>query len=165
MCIERRNLTLQKQFLMKQTILLSIILTTLLLSCNKPKSDSDIEKWKQEIVNTEKEFADMAKKEGIPKAFISFADDNAVLMRNNALIIGKESLKTSFGKQDQGSGNVSLTWAPDFVDVSASGDLGYTYGKYEYSVTDSLGNVTLDSGIFHTVWKRQSDGSWRFVWD
>ena len=150
---------------MKPTILFSITLFTFLLSCNKSKPDRDMERWKQDIVNTEKEFADMAKKEGIPKAFISFADDNAVLMRNNTLIIGKESLKTSFEKQVQASGNVSLTWAPDFVDVSASGDLGYTYGKYEYSVTDSLGNVALDSGIFHTVWKRQPDGSWRFVWD
>lgn len=150
---------------MKQIILLFITIITLLPSCKKPKSDNDIEKWKQEIVNTEKEFADMAMKEGISKAFISFADDNAVLMRNNTLIIGKESLKTSFEKQDQRSGNVSLTWKPDFVDVSASGDLGYTYGKYEYAVTDSLGKVTLDSGIFHTVWKRQSNGSWRFVWD
>lgn len=150
---------------MKQTILLSIILIPLLLSCSKPKSENDIEKWKQEIVNTEKEFADMARIEGIPKAFISFADDNAVLMRNNTLIIGKESLKASLGEQGQGSDNVSLTWTPDFVDVSASGDLGYTYGKYKYSVTDSLGNVALDSGIFHTVWKRQSNGDWRFVWD
>jgi len=124
-----------------------------------------MERWKQEIVNTEKEFSAMAKKEGISKAFLTFADDQAVIMRNNTLIIGKESLRSSFEKQDKGSGNVSLTWVPDFVDVSASGDLGYTYGKYEYSVTDSLGNVTLDSGIFHTVWKRQLDGSWRFVWD
>ncbi len=150
---------------MKDALLLSITLFALLISCNKTRPEGDIERWKQEIVNTEKEFAEMARKEGIPKAFITYADDNAVIMRNNTLIIGKESLKSSFGKQDERSGSVSLTWVPDFVDVSSSGDLGYTYGKYQYSVTDSLGNVALDSGIFHTVWKRQSDDSWQFVWD
>ena len=25
-------------------------------------------------------------------------------------------------------------WSPDFVDVSSSGDLGYTYGQYNVSV-------------------------------
>ena len=150
---------------MKHALLLSITLFTLLISCNKTRPDGDIEKWKQEIVNTEKEFTEMAKERGIPEAFLTYADNEAVLMRNNVLIIGKEAMKKSFDIQAPTSGNVSLYWEPDFVDVSASGDLGYTYGKYQYSVTDSLGNVALDSGIFHTVWKRQLNGDWRFVWD
>jgi len=150
---------------MKHTLLLSITLFALLISCNKTRPDGDIEKWKQEIVNTEKEFAEMAKERGIPEAFLTYAANEAVLMRNNVLIIGKEAMKKSFGIQAPTSGNVSLYWEPDFVDVSTSGDLGYTYGKYQYSVTDSLGNLALDSGIFHTVWKRQLNGDWRFVWD
>jgi ketosteroid isomerase-like protein len=56
-----------------------------------------------------------------------------------------------------------LTWSPDFIDVSASGDMAYTYGKYNYTTTDSLGNVSEIEGIFHTVWKRQADGNWKFV--
>lgn len=150
---------------MKQTIFLSIILATLLVTCDKPTSDSDIENWKQEIVNTEKEFAEMAKTEGIPKAFLAYAAEEAVLMRNNTLISGKDAIKYSFGNPDPGHGRVELAWKPDFVDVSRSGDLGYTYGKYTYSVIDSTGAIKLDSGIFHTVWKRQANGEWKFVWD
>ena len=59
----------------------------------------------------------------------------------------------------------NLSWKPDFVDVSASGDLGYTYGHFTYSYTDSTGTIMESSGVFHTVWKRQADGSWLFVWD
>ena len=58
-----------------------------------------------------------------------------------------------------------LIWKPDFVDVSASGDLAYTYGAYTYSYKDSTGAIVEQGGIFHTVWKRQADGGWRFVWD
>ena len=114
---------------------------------------------------SEKAFAKMAKEEGIEKAFLTFASDDAVLMRNNCLIIGKDSIRKSFENSIQQNENISLSWEPDFVDVSSSGDLGYTYGKYIYSVTDSIGKETVSKGVFHTVWKRQPDGQWRFVWD
>ncbi len=133
-------------------------------SCSKTPNKESIEKWKIEIVNTEKEFANMAQKEGIPKAFLMYAADDAVLLRGEKLIIGKESIRASY-KSLEKSENTSLTWSPDFVNVSSSGDLGYTYGRYVYSVTDSLGNTKSSEGVFHSVWKRQPDGNWRFVWD
>lgn len=124
---------------------------------------SDVEKWKSEIVETEKAFAAMAKEQGIPEAFVAFAADDAVILRNNTLFKGKAGIGSSFSQAT--ADKRELTWAPDFVDVSAAGDLGYTYGKYSVSVTDSLGNKTVNEGIFHTVWKRQPDGTWKFVWD
>lgn len=136
-----------------------------LYSCKTESTKSSIENWKAEIVATEKEFAEMAAKEGIAKAFLSYAANDAVLMRNDSLIIGKEAIRISFEGNVTNPGQVTLTWEPDFVDVSKSGDLGYTYGKYEYTVIDSLGNKKAAEGIFHTVWKRQADGKWRFVWD
>jgi ketosteroid isomerase-like protein len=150
---------------MKRFILITYLLPLLFNSCIPDEKNGSINEWKQEIVNTELEFAEMAKNEGISKAFLTFAADNAVLMRNNKLIIGKEALKRNFDSRKSDSGKVSLSWEPDFVDVSASGDLGYTYGKYLYTFIDSVGNIKQDSGIFHTVWKRQPSGEWRFVWD
>ncbi len=132
------------------------------ISCNHKKSD--VEKWKKEIADTELAFSAMAKTEGISKAFITYAAEDAVLLRNNKLIKGKEELKVSY-EGNSTLQKVSLIWAPDFVDVSSSGDLGYTYGRYVYTATDSLGNTQTNKGIFHTVWKRQVDGTWKFVWD
>lgn len=86
-------------------------------------------------------------------------------MRNNQLIFGKEAIKSSFDRGTEPAQKVSLTWKPDFVDVSVSGDLGYTYGEYIYSFIDNTGLQKSDTGIFHTVWKRQKNGEWRFVWD
>lgn len=124
-----------------------------------------IEKWKSEITETEQEFSDMVKKEGIPKAFLRYAANDVVLMRNNSLIIGKESLRNYYKNKSTGLSNDQLTWKPDFVYVASSGDVGYTYGKYIYTTTDSIGNIKNIEGVFHTVWKRQKDGKWRFVWD
>ncbi len=144
---------------------LFVLLFLLFFSCTTEPDKESIEKWKQEIIETEKSFALMAEKEGISKAFLGYAAEDAVLMRNNKLVIGKQNLSSLFENQTSKPKDEKLSWKPDFVDVSASGDLAYTYGQYSYSYTDSTGATVESTGVFHTVWKRQADGSWRFVWD
>ncbi|MEI9943504.1 MAG: DUF4440 domain-containing protein [Chitinophagaceae bacterium] len=58
-----------------------------------------------------------------------------------------------------------MTWTPDFIEVSENGDLGYTFGKYTWSTKDSAGQAQEYKGVFHTVWKKQEDGQWKYVWD
>ncbi len=130
-------------------------------SCNMKPNKISIEKWKQEILETEKSFAKMAREEGLQKAFMTYAAEDAVLMRNDDLVIGKNNIDLLYENQT----SKGLAWIPDFVDVAKSGDLGYTYGHYTFSYFDSSGKAIESKGIFHTVWKRQPDGIWRFVWD
>ena len=150
---------------MKNLIQLMLLLSIFLYACDTGKEEDHIEKWKNEILETEKDFAAMAQKEGISEAFLFYAAEDAVLMRNNSLIIGIEALQESFKKEKSNGDKLSLDWKPDFVDVALSGDLGYTYGKYTYITTDSIGKTNEVEGVFHTVWKRQADGKWKFVWD
>ena len=145
-----------------RALLLILFILLVFISC-QTNSESQKAKWKQEITETEKAFSDMASREGIPAAFVAFAADSVTVLRGNTLIKGKAELQKSY--ENRITQGTTLTWAPDFVDVSASGDLGYTYGKYVYTTTDSLGNKNSSEGLFHTVWKRQPDGKWKFVWD
>ena len=149
---------------MRANILIWFLFLITIIACNN-NSNQVIESSKKEILQTEKAFNDLARQEGIAAAFLHYAADNAVLLRSNRLIIGKEAIKSSFNNRSTKNQDISLTWEPDFVDIAASGDLGYTYGKYIYTITDSMGVARSDTGIFHTVWKRQKDGQWRFVWD
>jgi ketosteroid isomerase-like protein len=133
------------------------------MSCGET-SDSKSAKWKQEILDQESAFAAMAEREGIEKAFLAFAADEAVLSRNNEIISGRANIEKWFKARPQAKGTL-LEWKPDFIDVSSAGDLAYTYGNYQFTSIDSVGNKEVRTGIFHTVWKRQQDGSWKFVWD
>ena len=133
----------------------------IIFSCQSKDMNKTKNQWKEEIRKTEKAFAELLEEKGIHDAFVHFADDEAVLMRENKLIIGKQNIDLYY----KGSYLKSLIWSPDFVDVSSSGDLGYTYGSYQFKFKDSLGNEKVSEGIFHTVWKRQADGAWKFVWD
>ena len=120
-------------------------------------------KYNSEILDTEKAFAQLVKEKGLKTGFLAYAADEAVLSRGGKLIKGKKEIEEFFDKQTLK--DVRLEWVPDFVSVSASGDLGYTYGKYTLEAVDQTGQEIRSDGIFHTVWKRQPDGEWRYVWD
>jgi ketosteroid isomerase-like protein len=53
-----------------------------------------------------------------------------------------------------------MTWEARIADVAASGDLGFTVG-----VATIHGGAQTRWSKYLTVWKRQRDGSWRFVSD
>ncbi|HEX2394446.1 MAG TPA: nuclear transport factor 2 family protein [Bacteroidales bacterium] len=148
---------------MKSSSLILVLIFTTVISCNR--SEKMKNKWKAEIVQTEKDFAYMAAHEGISVAFAVYAADDVVLLRNDSLIKGRDALIRFYNSRESTNDSISLTWEPDFAEVSASGDLGYTFGKYTYSITDTAGNTRSHEGIFHTVWKRQKNGEWKFVWD
>ena len=147
---------------MKKVVLTLFIGSLISISCTKQPT-GNVETWKEEIVNTEKDFSNLSADKGIAKAFITYAADDAVLNRNDSLIIGIERIKERFKAIPANPG--ILTWEPEFVEVSKSGDLGYTYGHYNYAYQDSTGNDLVRKGVFHTVWKRQEDGGWKYVWD
>ncbi len=59
---------------------------------------------------------------------------------------------------------VLLTWEPEFVDVAASEDLGVSTGPWE--MKDYSGLQRPDRfGYYVSLWKRQSDGTWKVVVD
>lgn len=132
-----------------------------LFGCNK---DIEKESVKKEILAMERSFESMTREKGIAEAFYFFADDNAIIKRqNDTLITGKNQIGEYYRKGNYE--NVSLTWTPDFIDVSDDGTLGYTYGKYRWVEKDNEGDSIVSTGIFHTIWKRQPNGIWKYVWD
>ena len=145
--------------------ILSIILLSCCLFCSCQTSKVD-ERAKTEtaIRQTEKDFEAMAAEKGIAEAFWYYADSNAVIKRqNDTLIHGKEDIKDYYSADYYKT--ASVKWSPDFVESSQDGTIAYTYGKYTWQSKDSSGKLNEFKGIFHTVWKKQSDGSWKYVWD
>jgi ketosteroid isomerase-like protein len=45
------------------------------------------------------------------------------------------------------------------------GDIAVTSGPFESHVLDDKGKDRKTTGRYVTVWQRQKDGGWRFVWD
>ncbi|MHC1776737.1 MAG: DUF4440 domain-containing protein [Lentimicrobium sp.] len=134
-----------------------------LTSCSPGDTGRDMQALKQEIEDTELAFSRLAMDSGIELAFKSYAAPDAVMKRGNQLISGYDSIVVFLDKNRQPG--AELSWTPEFISVSESGDLAYTYGGYIYTFPDSSGVIQKQEGFFHTVWKRQTDGKWKFVWD
>jgi ketosteroid isomerase-like protein len=138
------------------------ILFLILFSCISPEGPNQ-EAMKNEVRKAENDFCKMAADSGLASAFVFYAADNAVLLRGNELVAGKNAIAEMMASQN--SDNTTLSWEPDYIDVAASGDLAYTYGKFIYFTLTPDGDTISSNGIFHTVWKKQEDGSWKYVWD
>lgn len=127
-------------------------------------SHTEKEKVKAEIIAIEKSFCDDLKLKGAAWAFHAYAANDAVIKReNDSLVIGKNAILHYYSKPMYQ--HAIANWKPDFTDVSDDGTMAYTYGKYTWNMKDAAGQELTFSGIFHTVWKKQADGKWKYVWD
>lgn len=62
--------------------------------------------------------------------------------------------------------NFSGTFKGTKLQVAQSGDLAYTEGSYEVSITDPVSKKKVtEKGHYVTDWMKQPDGSWKVVAD
>ena len=132
-----------------------------IVACQQPVPKAEIE---AQVRQAEADFNQMAKAEGLPAAFLHFAAEGATLIRGARVVEGKPEIRRYF-ERPTGLTDVSLTWAPDRIIVSDGGDLAYSFGKYQFSARDTSGQSVTDEGVFRTLWKRQADGTWRYLVD
>lgn len=141
-----------------------IFLLSIFLSCAQPagkQKDAD-GNYKERIalMEADKQFSEMSVQKGMREAFIEFIDSNGVLLRPNHMpIVGAHAIDYLIQHNDNG---FVMKWQPHHAVVSESADLGYTYGVW--AITPSEVDTVL-YGTYVSIWRRQQDGSWKFVLD
>lgn len=137
---------------------LAFLAAALLAGCSRPAPDAA----KSEIIAADKAFSAMSSKQGAKAAFLYYVTQDAKLLGD--IRTGPDAVNTTFRNLPP---TALLTWEPSYVDVSASGDLGYTWGRYRLSFPSAAKNGTpyLQTGTYVTIWKRQPGGGWKFVLD
>jgi ketosteroid isomerase-like protein len=140
------------------TRLAIVLLCTAVISCgcfrSNPKGVTD------QLIAADKAFSAMSAKEGAKAAYVSYLSSDAKILNQYRMGVG--------GVQDmflQYPSDVKLTWDASFVDVSSSGDLGYSWGRYKLVVEGkALGaRPMLQMGYYVIVWKRDRLGQWKVV--
>jgi ketosteroid isomerase-like protein len=59
----------------------------------------------------------------------------------------------------------TLSWTPIKGEVVGAGDLGYTTGQSLLRQKGTDGKITERRGQYVTIWRKQTDGSWKVVFD
>ncbi len=139
-------------------LILSFLIITV-NSCGGSYISREKNENRDAIMKAEKDFCDYSVKVGFFKAFLKFADKDIVKLSDGQFPVkGLKMLADSYGDR---TGPKNLTWIPVDGDVAESGELGYTWGNWEFANTD-----TILYGNYFTVWKKdKKDGSWKVALD
>jgi ketosteroid isomerase-like protein len=94
--------------------------------------------------------------QGGKAAFLAFAGEDAVAFGGGAQMTeGRTAIAAGFDGFPTGA---VLEWRPLSAQIARSGDVGCTVGE---AMISSLHHYSK----YLTIWKRQRDGSWKFVAD
>jgi ketosteroid isomerase-like protein len=109
----------------------------------------------QSLAQAELSFAHTASQKGIKDAFLAYLAEDSVLFRPRA-VSGRQWMS------DHPANPGVLIWEPSYAEVSGAGDLGFTTGPYSYQKS---ANDPPAYGQFFSIWKKQSDGTWKVFLD
>jgi ketosteroid isomerase-like protein len=131
----------------------------LLAGCSR----SDSERYRDEIIAADKAFSASSEKEGAKAAFLRVIARDAKLLAIDTRT-GAEAVTQAFLQLPP---TAKLTWEPAFAEVSDSGELGYTWGRYQLVIpmTKPGQAPLIRRGTYVTVWKRLPGGQWKVVLD
>jgi ketosteroid isomerase-like protein len=111
------------------------------------------------LLNVDREFSKASADQGAREAFLLYAAKDVRLFRNDHFpFVGKMAAADALAPI-----TAEWTWTVSFAGVSASGDLGYSYGIYELREKSGAGSVS-ERGNYARVWKKV-DGAWKLVVD
>ncbi|MFC1726100.1 YybH family protein [candidate division KSB1 bacterium] len=122
----------------------------------------DSKKALDEMKKTDLEFSTCSVENGTYAAFDKFMDDNATVYREGKHpITGREKIRKILNPNSK----TKLEWEPFKAEMAESGDMGYTLGKWTATYIDSAGMEKRSSGYYVSIWKKQPDGTWKYVFD
>jgi ketosteroid isomerase-like protein len=92
-----------------------------------------------------------------------YAADAIVLLPNDQLTSGKESLRNAVSRL-LAHPHLSVAWRPLKVEVARSGDLAFLIGAFELRFGGPPGSPASDRGRRLELWRKQA-GSWKCIVD
>jgi ketosteroid isomerase-like protein len=140
-----------------------LILPLLLAACG-PSPQADLEAEGAELMQLSREWSDLVSTAPIEEWIGLWAEDAVLMPPDLPPIRGRAAIREYVEAAAQVPGS-HISWVPEEVHVARSGDMAYMIERNVITVNDSLGDQITAHGKVITVWRKDSDGSWRNVVD
>jgi ketosteroid isomerase-like protein len=144
-------------------LVVAFLVATIALPIARPAASASPKATAETLKQLEGEFMKAAIKKGSQGYMSYYADDAVEVPNGGPLIQGKIEIAKGMGFLDDK--NNQLLWTPIGADISAAGDLGYTYGTFEFHSKNKDGKPVVDYGKYTSIWKLQKDANWKVVLD
>jgi ketosteroid isomerase-like protein len=114
------------------------------------------------LMQVDREFSALAQK-GPLEAFRAYASVTSMTTGSGPVFaLGREAVAKEFATFAPGT----VAWSPRFGQVARSGDLAFVSGDVDFFEKQPDGTMkAAGRGQYLTIWRRQPDGTWRFVAD
>jgi ketosteroid isomerase-like protein len=144
-------------------LVVAFLVATIVLPIARPTVAASPKASAEMLKQLEGEFMKAAAEQGSQGYMSYYAEDSVELPNGGPIIEGKANIAKGMDFLDDK--NNRLVWTPVGADISASGDLGYTYGTFEFHTKNRDGKPVIEHGKYTSIWKQQKDGSWKVVLD
>lgn len=147
---------------MKKFVCFSISVLAILDACKPfPKTSKVyLEQQKDLLIQTDREFSLLSMQKGMKVAFKQYIDSTTILLRPDHLPITGREIFDFLNKQNDST--FTMIWEPQNAFVSASADIGYTYGIYSAKLHK---RDTILKGTYVSIWQKKKSGKWKLALD
>jgi len=112
------------------------------------------------LMAADRAFADATARRGA-EGWTSYFEADARQFHARGVSIGTDSIRAVMTRAFADT-TERLSWQPVSAVVAASGELGYTIGRWESRALGQDGRWTAaGTGNYVTIWRRQPDGGWK----
>ncbi len=110
----------------------------------------------QQLLELERQLSATAQNAGLGGALASVMHPEGVVIRPGVTLSGPDEITRGLAPP---AGAGPMYWQPDRVEVSTSGDMGMTSGRYVQVIT----GAEAQQGRYVVVWRRDGAGDWKVL--
>jgi len=130
------------------------------LGCSKLDPEAD----RRAILATDNPWMDAIAAKDVEKVISFWAEDAVVMPQGQPAVLGKPALR-AWATEMMKIPGFNIRWVTTQVKVASGGDMAYALAKTTTSLTGPDGKPMSIPGKAVTVWRKESDGSWKCVVD
>jgi len=139
-----------------------VVMVLAMLEACAPRPD--VEALRAAVMDADRAFNDATARRGV-EGWVSYFEPGGQQFHARGVSVGTDAIRRRMTPAFADTAR-QLRWYPVRAVVAASGDVGYTIGRWESRSRGADGRWAGEgTGNYVTIWRLQSDGSWKVAVD